>query len=171
VTPEFSRPLRADAIGKAKRHPLSATADERVALAARFDLIALDALDADLEVRAVAGGVRVTGAVTATATQRCAVSGLPVPARVREAVELTFAQVSAGNADEEVELASADLDTLDWDGQALDLGEIVAETLGLALPPFPHADEAELAAYRAKLLSEEEAAAASNPFAVLRKTS
>jgi uncharacterized metal-binding protein YceD (DUF177 family) len=169
VTPEFSRPLRADAFGQSKRHDVVASADERATLALRFDLIALDGLSAALEIGKAAGGPRVTGRVTATATQRCAVSGLPVTARIDEAVDLRFAAAAGRPGDEEVELEAGDLDTLDWDGQALDLGEIAAETLGLALPPFPRAAEAELAAYRAKLLSEEEAAAASNPFAVLRK--
>ena len=104
MTPEFSRPLRADGFAQGKRHEVVANAGERAALALRFDLIALDGLSAALEIGKAAGGPRVTGRVTATATQRCAVSGLPVTARIDEAVDLRFAAAAGRPGDEEVEL-------------------------------------------------------------------
>ena len=68
-----------------------------------------------------------------------------------------------------------DLDVLPLDGELIDLGEVAADTLGLALDPFPHASETELAEARARLMNEEEAArlaaedsASRNPFRVLK---
>ena len=176
TVPEFSRPMRLDAIGDGLGHRAVAADDaERAALAARFDLVALDRLEGAFDVRREAAGIRVTGRITGRVTQRCVVSGAPLPADVDEAVALLFVGGSGRNAaddEEEVELETGDLDVLPLDGDAIDLGEIAAETLALALPPFPRAPDADLADERRLLSSEDEAAeaarAAANPFAVLK---
>lgn len=173
TAPEFSRPLRLDAIGEGVgSRAVAADAAERAALAARFDLVALDRLEGVFDIRRDAAGVRVTGRVTGDATQRCVVSGAPLPVEVDEAVALLFVRAATGDA-EEVELETGDLDILPLEGEAVDLGEIAAETLALALPPFPRAADADLADERRLLTSEDEAAeatrAAANPFAVLKQ--
>jgi uncharacterized metal-binding protein YceD (DUF177 family) len=176
TAPEFSRPLRLDAIGDgAGSRAVAADAAERAALAIRFDLAAVDRLEGRFEVRRDAGGVRVTGKITGHVTQRCVVSGAPLPANVDEAVELLFVRPSGSDAagdTEEVELGTSDLDVLPLEGEAIDLGEIAAETLALALPSFPRAADADLADERRLLTSEDEAAeatrAAANPFAALK---
>ena len=175
--PEFSRPVPVDRIGAAPTgHRITATPVECAALAERFGLAELTALAADLAVRREAAGVRVTGRVSGSAVQTCVVSGLPVPVSVDEPVDLLFS-TAAGSAlpDAEIELSEADLDILPFAGDAVDVGEVAAESLGLALDPFPRAGDRELAAYRARLLSEEEATAllatataSANPFAVLK---
>lgn len=177
TAPEFSRLVRLSEIGAvATAHQLTATPGEREALAARFGLLALDMLSAELKVRREAAGVRVSGRVTGRGVQPCAVSGLPVAAAIDEPVELLFAEgLDAARPDEEIELDANDLDVLPLDGGAVDLGEAAAQSFGLALDPYPRATETELAAARAKLLSEEAAAAqaaadtaARNPFAALK---
>ncbi|QMW21986.1 YceD family protein [Sandaracinobacteroides saxicola] len=157
----------------AQPYRMAADDRQRAALAARYDLIALERLEAVLEVARTADGAVATGRVTGRAVQACVVSGEPVVAEVDEAVSLRFAVLAPG---EEVELADDELDVVPIEGGAIDLGAAVAETLLLALPAFPRADEAVLAGVRRRLLSEEEAAAqierdrlAASPFAKLKR--
>lgn len=176
MTPEFSRLVRVHDIGTLPRHEaLTATAAERAALSARFGLLALDRLDATLQVVERAGGIAVTGTVRAAGTQPCAVSDEPVPFDLDEAVDLLFGTAAVPDA-AELELTVPDLDTLPLDGDDLDLGEAVAQSLGLALDPYPRAPDEVRAAAARFIISEEEAAAraaadkaAANPFGALRR--
>ena len=65
---------------------------------------------------------------------------------------------------DEIELADADLDSEPLTGDVIDIGEIAAQALALALNPYPRST-----APAPGVISEEAARAASNPFAVLRK--
>ena len=177
MTPELSRIVRLSEIGSAPRpERIEARPAEREALAKRFELASLDALEADLTVRREAAGVRVKGRVRAQAAQICAVSGEPVPALIDEPVDLLFASdVPASRPDEEIELSEGDLDIIPLEGEAVDVGEAVAQSFGLALDPYPRAPDDAIAAARKRLLSEEEAEAlaqaekaARNPFRVLK---
>lgn len=176
MTPlELSRPVLLHDIGTRSIHrSLTAKPDERAALAKRFGLARLDSLAGEFDVKRDAAGIRVTGTVTGNAVQICVVSGDDVPTAVHETVDLVFAPLAAPDA-EEIELTTPDLDILPLDSDIIDLGEVAAETLGLALDPFPRAPDAALAAARAKLVAEEDAArlasedsAARNPFRVLK---
>jgi uncharacterized metal-binding protein YceD (DUF177 family) len=174
---EFMRMLTLDEIGAGVERRITASADERVALAARFDLRALDRLEATLTATPAPGGVRVTGRVEADAVQACVTSGEDVPARIDEPVDLLFLH-DLGRAGDEIELHEGDCDVLPIEGRGIDLGEAAAQTFGLALDPYPHADAETLAAARRRLLSEEEAAereaaekANANPFAALKRNS
>ena len=163
---EFSRPLRLDTLGTGPTaRDVTATSAERLALARRFDLLALDRLEAALTAQRIAGGIALTGRVRAAGEQACVVSGGAVPFTIDEPLELRFDRPAA--LGDEVELSDADLDVLPIEGDAIDLGEAAAQALGLALEPYPRASETDLADYRRLLLSEEEAARAANPFAVL----
>lgn len=174
MTPEFSRIVRAHDIGGLARHEsMTARPVERAALAERFDLLALDALAAELDVVRDAGGIRVTGRFTASGTQPCAVSAEPVPFALDEGIDLHFSDHATDAG--ELELSVPDLDVLPLDGDQLDLGEAVAQSFGLALDPYPRAPE-EVRAAVARFVTTEEAEAArvaaekarANPFAVLR---
>ena len=70
---------------------------------------------------------------------------------------------SAGEEEEAVELGSADLDTIFHDGAAIELGSEIADTLALAIDPYPRSPGADSALKEAGVLSEEEA----GPFAAL----
>jgi len=156
VTPEFSRPERLDAIGTAARHVvIEASEAERAALARRFDLVAVDRLSAELDLHREAGGVVVRGRVEGVVTQACVITGDSIEARIDEPLALRFVD---GQPDaEEVELDSDDCDTVPIEGGSIDLGEAVAETMALALDPYPRAPGAEAALRAAGVLSEDEA--------------
>ena len=157
MTPEFSRPIRLDAIGSGEHAEAVAADDaERAALAKRFDLLALDRLEATLTLRTEAAGVRVRGRVAADVAQPCGATGEPVPARIDEPVDLLFV-APGSDAGDEVELAEQDCDVVVHDGAAIDLGEAAAETMALALDPFPRSPEADTALKAAGVLGEGEA--------------
>lgn len=163
MTPEFSRPERLDAIGAGERGvQIAADADERVALARRFDLIAVDRLEADLTLRREAAGIAVRGRVTAAVTQACSVTGVPLTAAIDEPVALLFVESVEGQG--EVELDAGALDTVEIEGGGIDLGEVAAETLALSLDPFPRSPDAADALKAAGVISEEEA----GPFGALK---
>lgn len=174
MTPEFSRIIRAHDVGTSPRHEgLEAKPAERAGVATRFDLLTLDRLTADLTVVRDAGGIRVTGRFAAAGEQACVVSGEPVEFALDEPVDLRFSE--AVPEGEEIELGGSDLDVVPLDGDHLDLGEAVTQSLGLALDPYPRAPAEVRAAAERLLTSEAEAAAIAaadkaraNPFAMLR---
>jgi uncharacterized metal-binding protein YceD (DUF177 family) len=164
TTPEFSRPERIDTIGAGDRSvTIEADAAERAALAERFGLVSVDRLEATLSVRREAVGIAVRGRVGAAVVQACTVTDAPIPVTVDEAVALLFVDDGAAGgegADEdgEIELDEGALDTIPYEGGAIDLGEAAAETMALALDPFPRSAGAAAALREAGVLTEEEAA-------------
>jgi uncharacterized metal-binding protein YceD (DUF177 family) len=163
VTPEFSRPIRIDTIGGGERTvEVEANEDERRRLSGRFGLVAVDRLAAAFAIRREAGDVLATGAVQALVTQACSVTGEPIKAAVNEEVALRFVEDITGAGDE-IELTGDALDTLPIEGGAIDLGEAAAETMALALDPFPRAPGAEEVLRRAGVVGEDEA----GPFSAL----
>lgn len=165
IAPEFSRPQRLDAIG-AGEHRVAISADdgERAALARRFGLIAIDRLDAQMVVRRDATGVLATGHLNGAVVQPCSVTGDPVPAEVAEDFAIRFLPEGAVEGDE-IELSDAECDTVFYSGGTIDLGEAAAETLALALDPFPRSAGADAALRAAGVLSEDQ----TGPFAALAK--
>ncbi len=147
MPPEFSRRIAIDKLGNSARvERIAATADEGVKLAARFGWHAVHALTAEIALNPGAAGIAAKGRLHAAIDQRCVVTGDPVPATIDQDFEIRFvaAEHLASDA-EEIELSADDLDIMEHDGVALDLGEAVAQTLALSVDPFPrgpHADEA-----------------------------
>ena len=176
-TPEFSRRIKLDEVGMTpKMFRVEADPAELAALAERFGLAALEHLSAEISLSREAAGVRARGRTTAALNQICVVSGQPVPASVDEPLDVLFAFAATDGAEEELELDAADCDVLPLEGEGVDLGELAAETMSLALDPYPRLSDDALADYRKLLMSEEEAArqaeaaqANRNPFAVLKK--
>lgn len=156
MTPtEFPRPERIDTIGEGARSvAIEADEAERAALARRFGLIAVDRLAARFTLRREAAGIAATGHVEAAVTQACSVTGDPVPAIVDEPVSLRF--VAPGGGEEEVELGADQIDTVEIEGGAVDLGEAAAETMALALDPFPRSPRAAEALKAAGVIGEDE---------------
>ncbi|WP_419816080.1 YceD family protein [Glacieibacterium sp.] len=168
MTPEFSRTVHAHEIGVIERaETVDATPDERSALIRRFGLLSLDSLSAHFILRREAGGIRVRGAIAARGAQPCALSGEPVAFTLDEPVDLRFTETQSVD-DEDIELSGADLDTLPLDGDDLDLGEATAQSLGLALDPYPRAPGAEAAV---PVTPEDNVVPLKrpNPFAVLKR--
>jgi len=168
---DFHRPERVDTIGEGDRRiAISANADERAALATRFDLVSVAALDAALTVRRESGGIAVVGRVTASVVQACAITDEPIDVAIDEPVALRFVEPQGAGPKttaDEIELGEDAMDTVELEGSAIDLGEVAAETMALALDPYPRGPNAAAALKAAGVLTEEEARPA-GPFADLK---
>jgi uncharacterized metal-binding protein YceD (DUF177 family) len=167
---EFSRLFRLDTLsGEPRPVAVEAEAGERDALARRFDLIGIDSLAAEAELRRAGEAVTASGRLRARVTQSCVASGEPVEAAVEEGFRIEFRPLpAAGRPEEEIELGENELDVVFYEGGAIDLGEGVAQTLALALDPYPRSPAAEAALREAGVRSEEEARAEASPFAALK---
>ncbi len=143
---------------------LSASEDERRALAARFSLVRIDKLEAVLTLLADGKTVTAKGRLIAQWVQPCAISGEDLPQAVDEPLVLRFVPPNEGFAEgEEFEISENDCDEIEYEGTGFDLGEAVAQSLGLAIDPFAVGPDAEEARRRAGIVSEE----ASGAFAAL----
>ena len=117
---------------------ISADADERAALARRFGIRAIGALSASLRLDPMKGGavVRVRGEIVADVVQNCVVTLEPVEAHIEEDFERSFAPGGDVRADVEV-APEGDDGPEPLDGDEIDLGEVIAEQLGVNLDPYP----------------------------------
>lgn len=166
---EFSRRVPLDRIGSASvSETIEASAEERAALAGRFGWIGIEALSAEMVVQQRAGGVDVEGRLRASLTQACVVTGDPVPAEVDQKFRVRFVEpaVLASGEEDEVELSESDLDVMELEGGAFDLGEAVAQTLALAVDPFPRSAQAAERLREAGVVGEDEVER--GPFAGLK---
>jgi uncharacterized metal-binding protein YceD (DUF177 family) len=164
ITPEFSHPVPLSEIGsKVVQVKLHANAAERAALAKRFDLLSLDKLSANVALHHENAGILAEGDFTATLTQACVASGAPVPAQLAEKFVVRFIPEPELDPDSEIELEPDDCDTVFHNGRIVDLGELVAQSLALAIDPFPRSRDAEAILKKAGVKGEHEA----GPFAAL----
>jgi uncharacterized metal-binding protein YceD (DUF177 family) len=153
---EFSHVVKLSEVGNHSRNiHLSADEAARSGLIARFDLAALDSLEADISLHE-ASGVIASGHFTASLAQYCIASNDPVPASLDEPIHIRF--IAEPTDSGEFELEADDCETMFHDGQTIDLGEAIAQSLGLALNPYPRSPEAEKILKAAGVKSEEEAA-------------
>lgn len=167
IEPEFSRLVDADTISESpKLIEIGADETERRKLAGRFSLKGIDQLSARVKLARRAGIVHADGHVEAKVTQSCVVTGEPMPTSIDAPFSVRYVSDGFGapGAEEEVELSAEDCDTLPLDGNRIDLGELAAETLALALDPFPRSEGADAALKDAGLGGEIE----TGPFAALK---
>jgi uncharacterized metal-binding protein YceD (DUF177 family) len=144
IQPEFSHVVPLSEIGgKVVHHSLLANALERAALAKRFGLTALDRLSAEVALSSDDIGIIATGNLVADVMQVCVVSGKPVAAQIAESFAIRFLPEPVFEPDSDIELEVEDTDTMFHDGRVIDLGEAVAQTLALAIDPFPRSPDAE----------------------------
>lgn len=169
---EFSRPLSLDRISTTQhREEIAATDKERADLADRFGLLSLDKLSASFALKRVRKDlVRVKGHVTAELAQACVVTLEPVPALIDERFEVDFLEgVRPAETDVELDAEAAEAPEPAPDGW-IDLGELAAEQLGLALDPYPRKPDAEVPAeWKAEAAEEPVPTEGVNPFSVLEK--
>jgi uncharacterized metal-binding protein YceD (DUF177 family) len=139
AAPEFSRAVAADALAPGARFEGVADAGERAALATRFGVTAVQALGFRAEAAPWGpGGVRLRGVAEAALTQTCVVTLEPVAATLAEPFERFFAP--ADRLAQAQALLGPDLDEApEALGGAVDIGEIAAETVALAIDPYPRA--------------------------------
>ena len=161
---DFAHRLTLDRIRDGDRLDLAADADECAAVAKRLGLVALDRFGAHAVLTRDGETVRASGRLKANLTQTCVASGDPVQAHIDEAFDLKFVPAPVVTApEEEFELGGDDLDTLFYDGAAIDLGEAIADSLALAIEPYPRSPAAAVALREAGVIGEDEA----GPFAAL----
>jgi uncharacterized metal-binding protein YceD (DUF177 family) len=132
---------------------IEATEAERAALATRFGLGAVERLRAEVALEAKPRAIRATGRLVAAIMQPCAVSGEDFPVAIDEPIDLRFIEENPRPVAEdeaiELELEADDCDEIEYAGDMFDLGEAVAQTLGLAIDHYaegPNADAARKAA-------------------------
>jgi uncharacterized metal-binding protein YceD (DUF177 family) len=143
--PEFTRPLELDRIGEIETtHDFTATVEECAALAERFSLLGIDKLTARLKLRRTRGRalVRLTGHFAADVVQACVVTVEPVPAHIEQDFAVLYGDIDSGA--EVLIDPEQDTDLEPLPEGALDLGEIVAQELALALDPYPRSPGAAL---------------------------
>ncbi|MGG5808178.1 YceD family protein [Falsiroseomonas sp. CW058] len=159
--PEFSRPHR---LGPERRHiVLEATAGECSALAARFGILGVGALRAELDLLPESSGVvRVQGRLRAAVEQACVATLEPVAQEVDVPLALRILPDGTPPTDDDPDSP----DEIESEGGVVDLGEAVAEQLALALDPYPRAPGAEIELPDDPL---DAPAAKPNPFAALAR--
>jgi uncharacterized metal-binding protein YceD (DUF177 family) len=146
VTPEFSRLVPLARLGRTPlRQEIAASPGERRRLAARFGLLALDRLAADVALsRQGDGTFLLDAAFEAEFTQECVVTLEPVAGQAAAQFALVYGPLAAAPEDGMAAGEGPAFEPLA--GDAIDIGEAVAQELSLVLPEFPRHPEAALAA-------------------------
>lgn len=151
---ELSRPCDATRLPAAEQ-VIVASQHECTALTKRFGLVAVNALEARIMLKADGPTVRATGRLTANIVQSCAVSGEDLPVQIAEPIALHFVPpADSPESEEEIELEADELDEIEMDGTRFDLGEAVAQSLALAIDPYLEGPNAEQARRKAGIVSE-----------------
>ena len=148
---EFSRTIPVDRLrrGVVSEH-IEANEHERQALAERFELEAIGRLTADVKLEALPNDmVRVSGRLEAAVVQTCVVSLESVPATVSENFSALFAPPEMiGDEDGDIDIDFEALAEAEDDlpepivNHRIDIGELTAQHLSLALDPYPRAPDA-----------------------------
>lgn len=168
IGPEFSRRLAIDDIARdGSVVTLEATADERRRLAERFGLLALDRLTATLTVTRGLSGIpiRVQGRLSASVVQECVVSLEPVSSEINEIIDVEYVPMADDGDSEGFSLDEPEPPEA-LDGDSLELGELVAQHMSLALDPYPRKEGAKPPEWESGGAEDGENVA-ENPFSVL----
>ncbi len=142
LAPEFSRLVAlAQLSTRPFRQRIEAAAEEREKLSQRFDLISLDRLVAEVELRRESREVILLEAeFAAEFEQCCAVTLKPVSGQVSDRFSLVYGP--APEEEQEIALSTDEPAFEPLNGNSIDIGEAVAQELSLALPIFPRDPEA-----------------------------
>lgn len=140
--PEFSRLVPLARLGSEPyRQEIKATAEERRQLAQRFDLIELDKLAAAVTLQRLGGElIGLEASFEAEFSQNCVVMLEPMPGRVTHTFALFYGPIEEGQAEIDIDVDEPAFEPLT--GDAIDIGEAVAQELSLALPEFPRLPDA-----------------------------
>jgi uncharacterized metal-binding protein YceD (DUF177 family) len=142
VAPEFSRPVAiAHLSTRPHRQRIEATAEERQKLSRRFDLISLDRLVAEVELRRQSPEmVLLEAEFAAEFEQCCAVTLEPVRGVVSDRFSLVYGP--APEEEQEIAMTTDEPAFEPLNGNSIDIGEAVAQELSLALPIYPRDPDA-----------------------------
>lgn len=174
VSPEFSRVVRVAELGdETLRVELTASEDERAALAKRFDLKGIDSLVADVSLTLLPNkDVRLDASFNARVKQTCVVTSAPMASKISHKFTTTYSP----DADEDLASDEEELETFNNQielpepliEEKIDIGEAVAEQFALEIDPFPRVKGTVFDGYSTGRKGKAEAAVEKkNPFAVL----
>jgi uncharacterized metal-binding protein YceD (DUF177 family) len=172
--PPFSYMVK---VGHVSHNPIhvrvQADDSELKALAQLWKVPAVGALSAELQVRRwKKDGVKVFGVIKGHVTQTCVVTLEPVDAEIHEDVDQIFVPegsslLRAPGADQAemiVDPEGPDLPDI-FQGDAIDIGAMVAELAAMGLDPYPRKQGAEFADHIESTVEQD---AKPSPFAVLK---
>jgi uncharacterized metal-binding protein YceD (DUF177 family) len=162
---EFSRPFAVDRLGSCPvTEVIRASAEECAALARRLRVVALAQLSASVTLqRTLSGLIHVSGRLEADVVQNCVITLADFPSHVEDGFAVDFGD--APSASEQEINVDIDYDPPEpIEGGAIDIGELVAQYLSLALDPHPRSPGAALDPEWV-----ESEAVERSPFAVLKK--
>ncbi|HEY0523265.1 MAG TPA: DUF177 domain-containing protein [Stellaceae bacterium] len=146
AAPEFSRLVSVArlASGAEASYQIAPNEEERRRLAERFGLVDLGSLTAEIRLRRLSGGrIRLDGELAADVVQECVVMLEPFASRVADRFTVIYGEVEEDALD--VLLVDGDEELIEpLAGDALDIGEAVAQQLSLVLDPYPRSPGAEL---------------------------
>lgn len=144
--PELSRAIVVAALkpaGETRR--VTATEEERAALAHRLGVEAVNDLVAEVTLKPRAKAqVVVRGTLRATLERLCVITLEPLQEAIDERFAAVFMPAERLAAGAELSLDADGEDEEPYEGQGFDLGEYLAQTLALALDPWPRAPGAAL---------------------------
>jgi len=170
---DLSLSLEANDIDRdVKTYELEATNAQRLDLAERFGLVAVNSLIAKIEIksRGERDGILIEGHVRADLIQRCIASLEDVP----EIVDTPFSLIlvdpeTADRMDADESYLDAGLPEYDaLEGSTVEVGEVVAQTVSISMNPYPRSENAVLSAGNKKDISfNEPELEKKNPFAAL----
>ena len=157
--PELTRVVK-DRMLPAGPVVIEADEREREALAERFGIVSVDSLTAEIGLDLCKKGVRAEGRLQATITQSCAVSDEAFAVAIDEPIVLRFikegtADLTPSEDDEiDFEITADDCDEIEYPDESFDLGEAVAQTLGLAIDPYAEGPNADAVRKKAGIVEE-----------------
>jgi hypothetical protein len=148
------------------RETRSATAAERVSVAAALEVVACEELTAKFDIRAMGkGNYRLAGKVAAMLTQTCVVTLEPIAQTAEGTFDVEFwpaGSITEQGEDELEALSAAEIEPIEH--ELIDAGRIVFETLSASVDPYPRKAGAEFKPEHADPIEP-----AGGPFAALRK--
>ena len=139
------------------------------ALSQRFELPAINVLEGDVEINAIEGGMKLCGQLRADLVQQCALSLQPIVVRIDEPFSIFYLADGLPEDDGEAIVDAEHEDVVAMMDGKVDVGEALAQTLSLALDPFPRAEDAILPQ---GVISEDDLKTShrlDNPFSILEK--
>jgi uncharacterized metal-binding protein YceD (DUF177 family) len=172
--PPFSHQVK---VARISHDPLEmhveADAGARQALARLWNVVSLEALEADVKVRRwKKDGVRVIGEVRGSVTQACVVTLEPVRSEIDEEIDQIFVPEASplaripANDDGEIVIDPDGPDLPEtFSGDVIDIGAIVAEFAAMGLDPYPRKPGVE---FQEHLENVGEPERKPSPFAVLK---
>ncbi len=160
--PEFSRLVAlCDIPPQGFAGVFQADETEKETLSSRFDLLSLSEFSADIRLVPLhSGELELTGSATATLSQSSVVTMEPVISELNFPLSVLFTKEPPDPQTEE------DVEELT---DPLDIGEVLAQCLGIALDPYPRNPGEEFLSPGGEAAADEAGRGRRNPFAILKK--